>query len=40
MWAYGHHFHTEDVDDGCMTEDCGVEVGFDQSSRACHHDQT
>jgi hypothetical protein len=39
MWAYGHHFHTEDVDDGHMTQDCGLEVEFDQSSRASHRDQ-
>ena len=34
MWAYGHHFRTEDVDDGHVTQDYGVEVEFDQSSRA------
>ena len=39
MWAYGCHFHTENVDDGHMTEDHGVEVEFDQSSRASHRDQ-
>ena len=39
MWDYGHHFHTEDVDDGCLTQDYGVEVEFDQSSYASHHDQ-
>jgi hypothetical protein len=39
MWAYGHHFHTEYVDDGHITQDCGVEVEFDQSSHASHHDQ-
>lgn len=39
MWAYGHHFHTEDAYDGCMPKDYGVEVDFDQSSRVSHHDQ-
>ena len=39
MWAYGHHFRTENVDDGHITEDCGVEAKFDQSSQASYHDQ-
>jgi hypothetical protein len=39
MWAHGHHFHTKDVDDGNNTQDFGVEVGYDQSSRASHRDQ-
>ena len=39
MWAYGHHFHTEDVNGGCVTLDCGMEVKFDQSSHASHHYQ-
>jgi hypothetical protein len=39
MQAYGHHFHTVDADDGCMTQDSRVEVEFNQSSRASHHDQ-
>ena len=39
MWAYGHHFHTEAIDDGCMTQDRGVEVEFNQSSHASHRDQ-
>ena len=39
MWAYGHHFNTEDVDDGHVTQDHGVEVEFDQSSHASHRDQ-
>ena len=39
MWTYGHHFRMEDVDDGCMTQECGVEVKFDQSSLASHCDQ-
>ena len=39
MWAYGHHFHIEDVDDGHMTQDYGVEVEFDQSNHASHRDQ-
>ena len=39
MWAYGHYFRTEDVDDGHVTQDCGVEFEFDQSSRASHCDQ-
>ena len=40
MWACGHHFHAEDVDDGYMTQDNGVEVNFNQSSLASHHDQS
>ena len=39
MWAYEHHFFTENVDDGHMTQDCGVEVEFDQSSQSNHRDQ-
>ena len=39
MWAYGHHFRAENVDAGNITEDCGVEVEFDQSSRSSHRDQ-
>ena len=39
MWAYGHHFRIEYVDDGHMTQDSRVEVEFDQSSRASHRDQ-
>ena len=38
MWAYEHHFHTEGANDGHSTQDHGVEVDFDQSSRANHHD--
>jgi hypothetical protein len=39
MWTYGHHFLIEDVDDGHMTQDYGVEIEFDQSSHAIHCDQ-
>jgi hypothetical protein len=39
MWEYGHHFHTKHVDDGHITQDFGVEVEFNQSSRASHRDQ-
>ena len=39
MWAYKHHFCTKDVDDGHLTQDCGVEVEFDQSSHSRHHDE-
>ena len=39
MWAYGRHFHTEDADDGHMTQDYGMEVEFDQSSHSSHCDQ-
>jgi hypothetical protein len=39
MCAYGHNFFTEYVDDGCITQYCGVEVEFDQSSRASHRDK-
>ena len=38
MRAYGHHFCIENVDDGHMTQDYGVEVEFDQSSRSSHRD--
>ena len=40
MWVYGHHFRTEYVDDGHITQDCGVEFTFNQSSRASHRDQS
>jgi hypothetical protein len=39
MWAYGHHFRIEDVDNGRMTQDYGVEVEFGQYSHASHCDQ-
>ena len=39
MWAYEHHFCTEDADDGHTTKDCGVEVEFDQSSCFSHRDE-
>ena len=39
MWAYGQHFRTENADAGNITQDCGVEVEFDQSSRSSHRDQ-
>ena len=39
MWEYGHHFHTENVDDGHMTQDYRMEFEFDQSSQASHRDQ-
>ena len=39
MWAHGHHFHTKDVDDGHMSQGCGVEVEFDRSSHFSHHDE-
>ena len=39
MWAYGHHFHTKDVDDGHVTQGCGVEADFNQSSHASHCDR-
>ena len=39
MWDYGHHFHTKDVDDGRVTQDCGVEVELDQSSHDSHYDR-
>ena len=40
MWAYGHHFHTENANYGHMTQDCGVEVDFDQSSWASYHNKS
>ena len=39
MSAYGNHFHIEDVDDGHVTQDYGVEVEFDQSSCVSHCDE-
>ena len=39
MWAYGHHFCTGNVVAGKITQDYGVEVEFDQSSRSNHRDQ-
>jgi hypothetical protein len=39
MWVYGHHFFTKYVDDGHFTQDCRVEIEFDQSSHDIHHDQ-
>ena len=39
MWAYRHHFHIEDADDGRLTHDCGVKVEFNQSGRARHCDE-
>ena len=39
MWAYGHNFLIENADDGHMTQDCGVEVKFDESSHSSHHDE-
>ena len=39
MWAYGHHFCTEDVNDVCVTLYCGVEFMFYQSNHASHHDR-
>ena len=39
MWAYGHNFRTENADVENITQDYGVEVKFDQSSRSSHRDQ-
>ena len=39
MWAYGHNFHIDDSDDIHLTQDCGMEVKFDQSSRVNHRDR-
>jgi len=39
MWAYGHYFHIEDVDDEHMTQECGFEVELDQSRRVSDRDQ-
>ena len=39
MWAYILHFRTKNADDGHMTQDCGVEVKFDQSSHSSHRDE-
>jgi hypothetical protein len=37
--SYGHHFHTEDANDVHITQYCGMDIDFDQSSHARHHDQ-
>jgi hypothetical protein len=37
MCLYGHHFLTNYVDDGHITQYCGVEVVFDQSNHTSHH---
>jgi hypothetical protein len=39
MWAYEHHFHTEDVDDGHMTQECRVKFDFNEYSHVIHRDQ-
>ena len=39
MCACGYHFHTEDVDDGHLTQGFVVEVEFDQSSCVSHRDE-
>ena len=39
MWEYGHHFRIENFDAENITQDYGVEVEFDQSSRSSHRDQ-
>ena len=39
MWAYGHHFCTENADAGNITQECGVGVEVDQSSQSSHCDQ-
>ena len=39
MWEYGHDFLIEDANDGHMTQDYGVEVNFNQSSRSSHRNQ-
>ena len=39
MWGYIHHFLIENVDDGHLTQDCGAEVEFNQSSRSSHRDE-
>ena len=39
MWAYTYHFCTEDADDQHLTQDCGVGVEFDQSSRSNYCDE-
>jgi len=38
MWARGHHLHIDDVDYRYVTLECRVEVEFNQSSCASHHD--
>jgi hypothetical protein len=38
MWAYGHHFLVESVDNGKHTCDCGVFSSLDQISHASSKD--
>jgi hypothetical protein len=37
--SIGHHFRIEDVDDGHLKQDCGIEAEFDQSGHASHPDE-
>jgi len=39
MWAYGNHFHSEDVNDQHVTLEYEMEVKFNQTSRISQHDQ-
>ena len=39
MWAYVHHFHTKDVDDGHLTQYCGMDVEFDKYNCFIHRDK-
>ena len=38
MWVYGHNFHIKDIDDGCVTFYCGLELKFNQYIYDIHHD--
>jgi hypothetical protein len=39
MWAYGNQFCNEYVDEGHITQDCGVEVELDQTSCVSHRNE-
>jgi len=39
MWAYGHHYRVERVDEKRRSFDCGVMVDFKQPSRASSKDK-
>ena len=39
VWDYGHRFPIEYVDHGFVPQDFGVEIKFDQYSRASYHVQ-
>ena len=38
MWAYGHHYRVERVDNKRRTYDCGIMANFQQESRSSARD--